>query len=319
MTEHQFNDSPPYVLNEGNVMDHDSNIICTWHVDFRDAKVRTLIGPLVKFGKEKYAIEHCGTIQLTRPGYFRKEGETLILDPGEGFVEKRTVVQREAPGPLNDAWTRLLSEVIDEATESLGITVLSKEITLTDATITDTDEHKLTWGKDYWLYCTAMRPTSDAERKALLDSLDPKYRHESHIPSARTFAQMLGRAYVGIYGPTDDEMKPVIHSQDDVIVGTTYHRNTVVVHGPVVYVDDPYEVCTKALESRYSSTRVLLPMFTKGLERREQLEYRFVILDEREPDAISKIMPAPPELLAAYSQPEDSRGPMHVPDFHPAN
>ena len=320
MTEQQSNDSPPSFLNEGFCMDHDSNLIWTMHVDFRGHKARTPIGPLVKYGEEEYAIEHSGTIQLTRPVYFRREGETLILDTGEGFVERRTVVRREAPAADKDAWTRSLADAIDEAAELLGMTVVSKEITNVKGTVTDTDEHDFTWGKDYWLYCTAMRPTSDAERKALLGSLDPKYLHESHIPSARTFAQMLGRAYVEAYGPPDDEMKPFNHSLDDGAKGTTFHRHAVVVHGPVVYVDDPYEVCTEALRSQQNTaTRLLLPIFTKGMERSGQREYRFVILDKRDPGANSKIMPATSVLLAAYGQPGDSKGPMHVPDFRPAN
>ena len=318
MTEQQINDSPPSFLNEGFCMDHYSNIIWTCHMDFRDPKARTPIGPLVQYGEEEYAIERSGTIQLTRPIYFRREGETLIYDTGEGFVERRTVIRREVSAAVKDAWIRSLAETIDEAAESLGMTVVSKEITNVKGTVTDTYEDDFTWGKDYWLYCTAMGPTSDVERKALLDSLDPKYRHESHIPSARTFAQMLGRAYVEAYGPTDDELKPMNHSLDDGAEGTTYHRQAGVIHGPVVYVADPYEVCTKALKSRHSVTRLLLPIFTKGLERSGQREYRFVILDKREPGACSKIMPATPELLAAYSQPGDSKGPMHVPDFHPA-
>lgn len=295
MTKQQFNDSPPSFLNEGFCMDHNGNLICTWHVDFRGHKERTPIGPVVKYGEEEYAIEHRRTIQLARPAYFRREGETLILDTGEGFVEREIGVQLETYSAVNQA----LSDAIDEALGTSRMTV--------------------TWGGDYWLYCTAMRPTSDAERKALLDSLDPKYHHESHIPSARTFAQMLGRAYVEAYGPPDDDMEPMTHSLDGGAKGTTFHLNAVVVHGPVVYVNNPYEVCTEALRSRYSVRRMLLPVFTKGLERRAQREYRFVILDKREPGASSKVMLATPELLAAYGQPGDSRGPMHVPDFHPAN
>ena len=121
-------------------MDHYSNLIWTWHVDFRGPKARTPIGPLVKYSKEEYAIEHSGTIQLTRPVYFREEGETLIFDTGEGFVERRSVVRREAPAAVRDSWTRSLADAIDKAAESLGMAVTSKEITNTKATITDTDE-----------------------------------------------------------------------------------------------------------------------------------------------------------------------------------
>ena len=78
---------------------------------------------------------------------------------------------------------------------------------------------------------------------------------------------MLGRVYVEAFGPTNDELKPMNHSLDDGTEGTTYHRQASVIHGPVVYVDDPYEVCTEALRSRYSVTRMLLPICTKGSER----------------------------------------------------
>ena len=294
MTKQKYNDSPTLFLNEGLCMDHDGNLIWTWHVDFRVPKVRTPIGPLVKYGEEEYAIEHSGTVQLARPAFFRKEGETLILDTGEGFVEREIGVQLETYSAVN----RALSDAIDEALGPSTMTV--------------------TWGSDYWLYCTAMRPMSNAECKVLLESLDPKYRHESHIPSARTFALMLGRAYVEAYGPPDDDMKPMSHSLDNGTEGTTFHRTALVVHGPVIYVDNPYDVCTGALRSRYSITRMLLPLFTKGVKHSGQREYRFVILDKREPSATSKIMPATPELLAAYGRPGDSRGPMHVPEFHPA-
>lgn len=207
----------------------------------------------------------------------------------EGRVGRRPVVLA-----VDNARNRALSDAIDKAMGS-------------------------TYYTNYWLYCTAIGPTSDPERKALVDSLDPKYRHESYIPSARTLVQMLGRAYVEAYGPPDDEMKPLNNSVDDGTRGTTNHRHALVVHGPVVYVDDPNDVCNAALGSRYSLTRTLLPIFTKGLERSGQREYRFVILDKRDPGACSKIMPATPELLAAYGHPGDSKGPMHVPEFHPKN
>ena len=303
-------DPAPLFLNEGFSMDHVGNIIMTWHVDFRSPEERSPIGPLVKYGEARYAIDRSRTIQLTRPPYFRKEGETLIHDTGEGLVSRKTVVRRETPvkGPRLRA--------LKEAAETAGLALTRITATETD-TMTDTDTY--TWGEDYWLYCTAMEPTSDAEHKALLASLDPDYRHGSYIPSARTFAQMLGRAYVEADGPPDDELKPMNHTLDDGTKGTTYHRQMLVVHGPVVYVDDPYAVATAALKSRYDMKKVLLPMLTKDMERIGQREYRFLIIDKRQPQATSKVIPATPELLAAVGQPGASRGPMHVQDFRLAN
>ena len=257
-------DLSPLILNEGFILDHDCNMVATVHVDFRLPDGRSPIGAVVKYGQAKYAIEHSGTIQLTRPPYFRKEGETLIFDKGEGKVIKQTVVRREAPAAVQDEWLQSLDDIVEKAAESLEITVLSKSITMKDATITDTDEYTIEWGnRDFWLYCTAMEPISDEQRRALVESLDPDYGHESYIPSARTFAQMLGRAYVEHYGAQYYADDPMEHTVGGVFVGNTYHGKIGVYHGPVVYVDDPYAVCTSAMAAQNSMVRTIMPMFVQ--------------------------------------------------------
>ena len=318
MTEQDaVNDLAPLFLNEGFSLDHDGNMVSTMHVDFRMPDERSPIGAVVKYGQAKYAIEHSETIQLTRPPYFRKEGETLIYDKGEGLVTKKTVARREAPAAVQDAWIQSLGDVVEKAAESVGLTVLSKSITLRDAIITDTDQHAIEWGKrGFWLFCTAMGPTSEAQSRALLESLDPDYHHESYIPSARTFAQMLGRAYVEHYGAPYDAEDPFEHTVDGVFVGNTYHCKLGVIHGPVVYVDDPYVACTSAMAAQSSMVRTMLPIFVKHKDYSDQREYRFVIPDKTQHEADSKIMPAPPGLLAAVGRHGDSKGPMVVPDFH---
>ena len=307
----------PLILNEGFILDHGGNMVVTFHVDFRIPKERSPIGALVKYGQANHAIEHSGTIQLTRPSYFRKEGETLIHDKGEGKVIKRTVARREAPSAVQDAWIQLIGDAVEKAAESLEMTVLSKNITIRDATITDTDEHTVEWGnKDFWLYCAAMEPTSDSQSRALLESLHPGYDHESIIPSARTFAQILGRAYVEQYGAPYDAEDPMVHEVGGIFVGNTYHRKLAVFHGPAVYVDDPYAVCTLAQAGQDSMVRTIMPIFVKHKDYSDQREYRFVILHKTEHEADSKIMPASPLLLAAVGRHGDSKGPMVIPDFH---
>ena len=90
----------------------------------------------------------------------------------------------------------------------------------------------------------------------------------------------------------------------------------VVFHGPVVYVDDPYAVCTSAMDAQSSMVRTMMPIFVKHKDYAKQREYRFVIPDKAEHEADSKIMPAPPLLLAAVGNHGDSKGPMVIPDFH---
>ena len=317
MTEQDaVDDLAPLMLFEGFSLNHDAHMVSTIYVDFRMPDERSPIEAVIKYGEAKHAIGLSETIQLARPPYFRKEGETLIYDKGEGKVIKKTVTRREAPAEVQDAWIQSLSDILDEAAASAGMTVLSKDITMNDAIITDTDEHTIEWGeKDFWIYCTAMEPTSAAQRKALLESLEPKYDHESYIPSARTFAQMLGRAYVEEYGAPFDPEDPFEHTFDGV-VRNTYHRKLGVVHGPVLYVDDPYAVCTSALAGKSSMVRTMMPIFVKHKDYSPQREYRFVIPHKTEHEADSKIMPAPPLLLAAVGNHCDSKGPMIIPDFH---
>ena len=311
------NDLAQSVLHEGFNLDHAGNMVTTIHVDFRMPVERSPIGAVVKYGQAEYAIEHSRTIQLTRPPYFRKEGETLIYDKGEGLVYKKTVARREAPAAVQDEWIQTLGGILDEAAESVGLTVLSKNITMKDATITNTDEHTIEWGKrDFWLYCTAMEATSEAQSRALVESLDPDYQHESYIPSARTFAQMLGRAYVEQYGAPYDAEDPMEHRVGGVLVGNTYHCKLGVFHGPVVYVDDPYVACASAMAAQNSMVRTMMPIFVKHKDYSDQREYRFVIPDKTQHEADSKIMPAPPLLLAAVGRHGDSKGPMVIPDFH---
>ena len=307
----------PLVVNEGFILDHHGNMVATVHVDFRVPDERSPIGAVVKYGKAKYAIEHSGNIQLTRPPYFRKEGETLIYDKGEGKVIKQTVARSEAPAAVQEAGIQSMGDILEQMAESLGMTVLSKNITMKEATITDTDEYTVEWGnRDFWLYCAAMEPTSDAQGRALLESLDLGYDHESYIPSARTFAQMLGRAYVEHYGAPYDAEDPMKHTVGGVFVGNTYHCKIGVYHGPVVYVGDPFDVCTSAFAGQNSMVRTIMPIFLKHEDYSNQREYRFVIVDKTEHESDSKIMPASPLLLAAVSRPGDGKGPMAIPEFH---
>ena len=145
------NGQSPLVLHEGFILDHDSNMVVTIHVDFRLPDERSPIGALIKYGQGKHAIEEGGTIQLARPPYFRKKGETLIYDEGEGRVVNQTVTQREAPAAVQDASIQSLGDTLDEAAASVGLTVFSKDITMREGTITDADEITIEWGQQGFL------------------------------------------------------------------------------------------------------------------------------------------------------------------------
>lgn len=303
----------PLLFQEGFSIDHDGNLIGTWHVDFRKPQERSPIGAVIKYGEEEWAAERKRTIKLARPRHFRQDGETLIYDQGEGFVTRETVVQREVPVSDDEQSRNLaLNDDINRALELSGETAARVKGTPKSRVVTDTKKDSLEWGNDYWVFCTAMEPTSEDESRALLASLKPEYGHESYIPSPRTFAQMLARAYVEEYGAPGDPMESVKHTIG-AFVGSTYHRHLIVVHGPVVYVDDPYATCTSAMDSQIPLIRSMLPIFIKGNDYSGQREYRFVIADKTPNEADCKIMPATPVLVAAIGRPGGGKGPMAVP------
>ena len=313
---HLSNEFSPLLFHEGFNIDHDGNMIVTSHVDFRLPGERTSIGALIKYSQEKFAIERSLTVKLSKPGWFRQDGETLIYDGREGFATRETVVQREVPFSDDEqARTQSLNDDINRAIELSGEGAVRVNTGPKRRTITNRKWNSLEWGNDFWVFCVAMEPTSDVEREALLASLDPEYDHETYIPSPRTFAQTLARAYVEAYGAPLDGEEPMKHTIDGVFVGSTYHRHLIVIHGPVVYVDDPYATCTSAMDSQIPLVRTMLPIFVKGKDYSAQREYRFVIADKTLNQTDSKIMPATPMLVAAIGRRRDSEGPMIVPDF----
>ncbi len=58
------------------------------------------------------------------------------------------------------------------------------------------------------------------------------------------------------------------------------HKSQFILHGPVIYVEDPYATITEAPSE---SEAMLLSVFVKGIDYRDQREHRFVIWAEEEP------------------------------------
>ena len=306
----------PLLFQEGFNIGHDGNMTITWHVDFRTPHERSPIGPLIKCCETEFAIERCKTVKLAKPSHFRQEGETLIYDPREGLATIETSVRCEVPIPDSEqARIRLLGNDVNRALRLAGQEGITVGDTGKSEAIVHTNRDSLEWGKDTWIFCAAMKPTSDAEKEALRESLDPGYDHESHIPSPRTFAQTLARAYVEEYGAPYDPKGPMAHTIDGAFIGNTYHRYVVVIHGPVLYVDDPHAICSSALATQNPLAKLVLPIFVKAKEYSGQREYRFVISDKAQHGTDWKIMPAPPMLVAAIGQRGDSGKTMVVPDF----
>ena len=92
------------------------------------------------------------------------------------------------------------------------------------------------------------------------------------------------------------------HTIDGAFLGSTYHRYVVVIHGPVLYVDDPDAICSSALATQNPLAMLVWRIFVKAKESSGQREYRFVVSDKSGHGSDWKIMPAPPMLLGAIGQ-----------------
>ena len=81
--------SSPFLMTEGNHVDHYGNTIWTTYVDFRDPSERQPVMRLVKGCRTEHAIETSQTVLISKPSKFRDHGENLIRDPEGGLHVSR--------------------------------------------------------------------------------------------------------------------------------------------------------------------------------------------------------------------------------------
>ena len=227
-------------MTEGFVLDDAENLITTSYVDLRDVTNRSRIRQLVKGCRRKHALEDSETILISPVARFRDEGENLIRNVQEGLAkeETRTVM----PLTPSQAFEESRQADLNEAQELLGSGFTLRR-TVTHENVRGSS-NTVAFGREWWIYSTAIAPDSDEERAALWGTLDPAYDHESVIGQPAKFAEALGRMVAEQLGP---------QSKDGWIRGTvrgveavkTSHPTQWVIHGPVVYNDRLYATLTQ--------------------------------------------------------------------------
>ena len=238
------------ILNcEGSFFDDNDHLITSYSVDFRDPKKQIPIKTVIKGSREKYALESGKTIRIAKPEEFRKFGEGLIWDPEEMRFSRASEESRHK--------------------NRAGDTGRSRKTT-----------HSLTFGKNGWIYCTSIEPTSQEEKNRWRNSmLTCGYDHFSYIHRPRTFARALASMVAEQLGPRD-KVKELDSRFGDFRRAQTGLSGQTVFHGPVIYADDPYEAITN-VSSDFE--RLLLPFFLKRVKFQDQREYRFAVWAEEEP------------------------------------
>ena len=247
-------------------MDEAGNLITTSYVDLRAPGSRTAIRTLVKGCRREHALEDAETILVSPLERFREEGEKLIRDEQEGLATEKTETVKT---PEEAFRCRRVADV-NEAIELLdsGFRITRRETSRRE------EWSSLAFGKEWWIFSTALAPETEDEWAAWRATLDPAYNHESEIGQPAKFAEALGRMVTEQLSPQgkDSWMRGSIGEGEAV---RTKHPSQWIVHGPVVYADRLYDTLTRDADE---ATRLAASIFTKSATHAAQREYRFAIL-----------------------------------------
>ena len=257
-------------INEGFILDEAGNLITTSYIDLHAPGSRTAIRTLVKGCRREHALEDAETILVSPLERFRDEGEALIRDEQEGLAREKTETVK--PKTPEEAFRCRRVADLNRAIELLdsGLRITRRQ---TSHSVDRSSKH-LAFGKEWWIFSTALTPETDEEWAAWRATLDPAYDHESEIGQPAKFAEALGRMVTEQIGPQskDGWMRATIGDGEG---ARTKHRTQWIMHGPVVYADRLYDTLTRDADE---ATRLAASIFTKSATHAAQREYRFAIL-----------------------------------------
>ena len=281
------------VFGEGMLVDDEGTLIKTYAVHLGQAA--DLQWPhgmpvVVKGSPQRFAIEHCRTIRLSKPEVFRNLGETLISDLDEGVTrheESSETVRVDDPADLSCA-----AQVNDELNRGALAIGSTRRLAVTSTKTTSRTSAKTThtYGKNGWIWCAAVEPVNEQAWDAWLQSLGDGYDCVTTIKSPRAFARQLAMMtahQIGPRGSTATYTHPFTRHQ-------TEHPGVSVFHGPVAYVDDPHAYVSEATND---FERMLRAVFFKHTSYAHQREYRFVVWTAVEPEEATIDLQTTPELL----------------------
>ena len=274
------------------LIDDADRLICTACVDLREAGDRLPITTLIKGCAKQYAIENLKKVRISKPEQFRKRGEGLIRDPSEAQASHTEMVKETVDDPRQ---RQLLTEAVDRISKRSQVPI---EVTSLSTRISHKTTDSVIYGKNGWIFSTSIEPTNREEHERWRGSLPEEYDHVSYIRRPREFARALGLMVAEQLGPQGQEAE-MEHSFEAADRISTQHQSQFVFHGPVIYVEDPYATIANAPSA---SEAMLRSVFVKGMEYRDQREYRFVIWAEEEPSDEFEDLDASMALLGAMQQ-----------------
>ena len=225
---------------------------------------------LAKATEPRFELSTTEAIRLSRPGVFRKTGEVLIKDEQEGQARRET--RKTVQGAKQESIQAENRVLALNAALQLGKAKISLNQTR-KAESTDAQAEWMTFGNDWLIYCTSILPAAD-EEEAWRRTFPASYTSISRIYRPTQFAQALGTGVCEHIGATG-KAAPMQGTFYGFKTMETHRTPQLVVHGPVLYVDDPYGCIA---ESEVGWPRICSMIFVKSRAYAAQKEYRFAML-----------------------------------------
>ena len=264
---------------------------------------------IIKGCPTRYALENCESLQMGTLPYYRKQGDSLIWDLGEGVVagDDRTERRRDDPTDLN-AYKKTDIELY--ASHPLGRASGSRTIKRLD--VNENSQETLLLGDNCLIWCASLEPQNATQRSLWRKSLKHDYDHTTFLGKPAPFARalaLMASSQRDILGSYLDLRHPVTGHVEQC-------SNLAVFYGPVVYLDDPRDYI---LEPGDDLELIVRRVFTKTTEHRHQREYRFAILSRQSLDCETVHLQVPASLRQALNTGSGSRARgLHLPEGAPA-
>ncbi len=264
---------------------------------------------IIKGCPSLYALETCETLQMGTLPYYRKQGDSLIWDLGEGVIagDERTERRRDDPADL-DAYKQTDIEL--SVSHPLGRATEHK--TTKRLNVNETSQASLLLEGNCLIWCASLEPQTAKKWSLWWDSLEPDYDHPTFLGEPAPFARALALMA--------SSQRDLLRSYLDLRHRETGHveqcSNLAVFYGPVVYLDDPRDYI---LEPGDELEMIVRRIFTKTTEHRHQREYRFAILSRQGLDCATVHLQVPPSMRQALNAGSGSRARgLHLPEGGPA-
>ena len=259
------------MLNDGGFTTPQGNLVQLNYVDLSGALPLEGL-TLAKASEPQFDLRATGTIRLSRPSVFRTTGEVLVTDyqEGQARTETRDTVEEHEEQEELDRRTRTLNAAMRLCHTKLSVNATAK------TKQTETASANVTFGKDYLIYSTSILPKPD-EEEAWRRTFPYSYTSVARIYRPGQFAQALGVAiceHVGASG----KPAPMTGTFDGFRTVKVERISQMVLHGPVLYVDDPYR-CIKEADEGWA--KICSMIFVKSRKYAAQKEYRFATLSIR--------------------------------------